>query len=66
MFTRFLAMVSIGAVTIRPVFAMFTVVLFVAMFRLAILFSIWTMGSIWTMITVWLVMTIRLVSLMQW
>jgi hypothetical protein len=60
MFTRFLAMVSIGAVTIRPVFAMFTVVLFVAMFRLAIFFSIWTM------ITVWLVMTIRLVSLMQW
>jgi hypothetical protein len=32
MFTRFLAMVSIGAVTIRPVFATFTVVLFVAMF----------------------------------
>jgi type VI protein secretion system component VasF len=53
-------MVSIGAVTIRPVFATFTVILFVAMFWLAIHFSIWTM------ITVWLVMTIRLVSLMQW
>ena len=60
MFTRFLATVSIGAVTIRPVFAMFTVVLFVTMFWFAIHFSICTM------ITVWLVMAIRLVSLMQW
>jgi hypothetical protein len=60
MFTRFLATVSIGAVTIRPVFATFTAVLFVTMFWFAIHFAIWTM------ITVWLVMTIRLVSLMQW
>ena len=34
MFTRFLATVSIGAVTIRPVFAMFPMILFVAMFWL--------------------------------
>ncbi len=60
MFTSFLATISIGAVTIRPVFAMFTVVLFVTVLWLAIHFSIGTM------ITVCLVMIIRLLSLMQW